>query len=235
MLDVNSDLQQNGLQTYLNFNRSTAARYGFAPNQIDNVLYDAFGQRTVSTIYNALNQYFVVMEVAPEYWQYPQTLDQIYLSTAAGNATGTAQHANAGRHGLGRDGGERGQRRVEQFEQHQHAELECGRQRRPPTASANSKGGSSSGSADSTSAETMVPLPALLALHQQPHGDPGEPSERTGGRDDLVQPAAGGSLSKAGEDDQRRRSARSACRPTSTVRSRAPRRLTRSRWAPSRC
>ena len=86
VLDVNSDLQQNGLQTYVNINRATAARYGFAPNQIDNVLYDAFGQRTVSTIYNPLNQYFVVMEVAPQYWQYPQTLNQIFLSTAAGNA-----------------------------------------------------------------------------------------------------------------------------------------------------
>ncbi len=91
LIDVNSDLQQNGLQTYINFNRATAARYGFAPNQIDNVLYDAFGQRTVSTIYNPLNQYFVVMEVAPQYWQYPQTLDQIFLSTAAGNPSGTQQ------------------------------------------------------------------------------------------------------------------------------------------------
>ena len=72
-------------------NRATAARYGFAPNQIDNVLYDAFGQRTVSTIYNQINQYFVVMEVAPAYWQYPQMLDRIRFSTAAGNASGTAQ------------------------------------------------------------------------------------------------------------------------------------------------
>ncbi len=64
--DVNSDLQQNGLQIYVNMNRATGARYGFAPNQIDNVLYDAFGQRTVSTIYNQINQYFVVMEVAPQ-------------------------------------------------------------------------------------------------------------------------------------------------------------------------
>ena len=55
------------------------------------MLYDAFGQRTVSTIYNAFNQYFVVMEVAPQYWQYPQTLDRIFLSTAAGNASGTQQ------------------------------------------------------------------------------------------------------------------------------------------------
>ncbi|HXZ10354.1 MAG TPA: efflux RND transporter permease subunit, partial [Paraburkholderia sp.] len=91
MEDVNSDLQQNGLQSYVNINRATAKRYGFDPNQLDNVLYDAFGQRTVSTIYNALNQYFVVMEVAPPYWQFPQSLNQVFMSTAAGNPSGTQQ------------------------------------------------------------------------------------------------------------------------------------------------
>src|SRR6202167_3126057 len=91
LVDVNSDLQQNGLQTYLTISRGTAARYSFAPNQIDNVLYDAFGQRTVSTIFNPFNQYFVVMEVAPKYWQYPQMLDRVHFSTAAGNASGTQQ------------------------------------------------------------------------------------------------------------------------------------------------
>ena len=110
---MNSDLQQNGLQTYVNINRATATRYGFAPNQIDNVLYDAFGQRTVSTIYNALNQYFVVMEVAPQYWQYPQSLDQIFLSTAAGNPSGTQQTQMPGGTVSRRDGNERGQQRVE--------------------------------------------------------------------------------------------------------------------------
>ena len=66
MTDVNSDLQQNGLQTYLD-DRTAPPRRAMAsrPNQIDNVLYDAFGQRTVSTIYNPFNQYYVVMEVAP--------------------------------------------------------------------------------------------------------------------------------------------------------------------------
>ncbi len=74
LTDVNTDMQQNGLQTYVTIDRATAARYGFAPNQVDAVLYDAFGQRTVSTIYNPYNQYFVVMEVAPNYWQHPQDL-----------------------------------------------------------------------------------------------------------------------------------------------------------------
>jgi len=59
------------------------------------VLYDAFGQRTVTTIFNPFNQYYVVMEVAPKYWQYPQMLDRIYLSAAAGkrerHATDQAQ------------------------------------------------------------------------------------------------------------------------------------------------
>ena len=58
-------------------------------SEIDSTLYDAFGQRQVSTIYNALNQYHVVMEVAPRYWQSPQSLDDIYVSTSGGAATGT--------------------------------------------------------------------------------------------------------------------------------------------------
>jgi multidrug efflux pump len=160
VLDVNSDLQQNGLQTYVNFNRSTAARYGFAPNQIDNVLYDAFGQRTVSTIYNALNQYFVVMEVAPEYWQYPQTLNQIYLSTAAGNATGTAQTQMPG----GTVSGVTAPSAISAASSSSSTNtLNSNAEANATTNSiSNSKGGSSSGSADSTAAETMVPLPNMV-------------------------------------------------------------------------
>ena len=80
-------MQQNGLQIFV-INRPQPRRRATAltPNQIDQVLYDAFGQRTVSTIYNPYNQYFVVMEVAPKYWQYPQELNRILFSTAAGNA-----------------------------------------------------------------------------------------------------------------------------------------------------
>src|SRR6202451_3155548 len=89
IVDVNSDMQQNGLQTYINISRDPALRYGFEPNQIDNVLYDAFGQRTVTTIFNPFNQYYVVMEVDPQYWQYPQMLDRTYMSTAAGNPSGS--------------------------------------------------------------------------------------------------------------------------------------------------
>jgi multidrug efflux pump len=89
MRDVNSDQQQNGLETDVVIDRATASRLGINPSQIDNTLYDAFGQRQVSTIYSAQNQYHVVMEVAPRYWQRPQTLRDIWVSTAGGPASGT--------------------------------------------------------------------------------------------------------------------------------------------------
>jgi multidrug efflux pump len=94
LADVNSDQQQKGLETELVLDRPTAARLGLTPNAIDNTLYDAFGQRDVSTIYNPLNQYHVVMEVAPKYWQSPDTLKDIYVSTSGGTASGT-QTTNA--------------------------------------------------------------------------------------------------------------------------------------------
>jgi multidrug efflux pump len=87
--DVNSDQQQKGLETEVNYDRSTAARLGLTVVQLDSALYDAFGQRQVSTIYNALNQYHVVMEVAPRYWQSPAMLEDMYVSTSGGTASGT--------------------------------------------------------------------------------------------------------------------------------------------------
>ncbi|MGC7403233.1 efflux RND transporter permease subunit [Pandoraea pneumonica] len=157
MLDVNTDLQQNGLQMYVEMHRATAARFNLQPNQIDNVLYDAFGQRTVSTIYNPINQYFVVMEVAPQYWQYPNSLDQIYLSTAAGNASGTAQTQMSGKtvSGVSTKTTASGTNPL-------NANAVANQQN---NAIANSRGGNSSGSADSTAAETMVPLSALASFY----------------------------------------------------------------------
>jgi multidrug efflux pump len=90
LADVNSDQQQKGLETDIVIDRDTASRFGIVASQIDNTLYDAFGQRQVSTIYSAINQYHVVMEVAPRYWQNPATLQDIYVSTAGGNPSGTA-------------------------------------------------------------------------------------------------------------------------------------------------
>jgi multidrug efflux pump len=94
LTDVNSDQQQNGQEIELVIDRDTAARLKLNPAQIDNTLYDAFGQRSVSTIYKALNQYHVIMEVAPEYWQSPETLKNLWISTAGGTVSGT-QSTNA--------------------------------------------------------------------------------------------------------------------------------------------
>ena len=134
---------------------------GVTPAAIDNVLYDAFGQRTVSTIFNQINQYFVVMEVAPKYWQYPQMIDRIRFSTAAGNASGTQQTQMPGN----------------TVTPVQTSVVATSRTSAPTTnalnanaeanvltnAIANSRGGSSSGSADSTASETLVPFPALAS------------------------------------------------------------------------
>jgi multidrug efflux pump len=88
--DVSSDQQQRGLETYLDIDRDTTSRLGISPLQIDNTLYDAFGQRQVSVIYSAINQYHVVMEIDPRYTQYPNSLRDVYVATAGATAPGTA-------------------------------------------------------------------------------------------------------------------------------------------------
>jgi multidrug efflux pump len=82
--DVSSDQQDAGLQVPLTIDRATAARLGVSTKLIDETLYSAFGQRQVSTIYTSLNQYHVVMEVAPEFWQNPDALRNIYVRSETG-------------------------------------------------------------------------------------------------------------------------------------------------------
>src|SRR6185503_651662 len=94
--DINSDQQDKGLQVDLKIDRPSAARLGLNAAQIDNALYDAFGQRQVSTIYKDKNQYHVIMEVAPAFWQSPETLHDIYISTSGGAVNGTQATAAAG-------------------------------------------------------------------------------------------------------------------------------------------
>jgi multidrug efflux pump len=89
LTDVNFDQQQGGPEANLIIDRATAARLGLTLGQIDNTLYDAFGQRQVSVIYKAQNQYRVVMEVAPEFRQSPEILSQIYVSTGGAPVSGT--------------------------------------------------------------------------------------------------------------------------------------------------
>ncbi len=82
LADVNTDQQDNGIKTLVVYDRDTIYRLGLTPAMIDSTLNDAFGQRQISTIYNPLNQYHVVMEVAPEYSQNAQTLNDTYMSAA---------------------------------------------------------------------------------------------------------------------------------------------------------
>jgi multidrug efflux pump len=89
LADVSLGLQQGALEADLIIDRATAARLGLTVSQVDNTLYDAFGQRQVSVIYKAQNQYHVVMEVAPEFSQSPEILNQIHVSTGGGPVSGT--------------------------------------------------------------------------------------------------------------------------------------------------
>ncbi|HTW74764.1 MAG TPA: efflux RND transporter permease subunit [Steroidobacteraceae bacterium] len=83
-IDVSSDQQNDGLQVLLTYDRPTAARLGLTPQVLDSTLYDAFGQAEVSTIFTDLNQYYVVLEAAPRYWQSPAGLQSAYVLRGAG-------------------------------------------------------------------------------------------------------------------------------------------------------
>jgi multidrug efflux pump len=93
LADVNSDQQNRGLEAALTIDRATAARLGVTPQAIDNTLYDAFGQRQVSTLYRQLNQYHVIMEVEPSFWQGPEGLKYVYLPARDGRMVPLAAFA----------------------------------------------------------------------------------------------------------------------------------------------
>jgi multidrug efflux pump len=151
--DVNSDVQQKGLETDLVINRSALARYGLTMTEVDNTLYDAFGQRQVSTIYSAQNQYHVVMEVEPRYWQNPSVLKDIFISTSGGSASGT-QSTNLS----ATDVGTPSATSAASASAEENAQINA--------IAATGKGGASSGAAVSTSAETMIPLSDVASYHQ---------------------------------------------------------------------
>ncbi|MDR3478310.1 MAG: efflux RND transporter permease subunit [Gammaproteobacteria bacterium] len=83
--DINSDQRDHGLQVYVEVDHDMAMRFGITPQQIDKTLYAAFGQSQVSTMFTNMNQYHVVMEVAPPYWQHPETLNDIYVASPSGS------------------------------------------------------------------------------------------------------------------------------------------------------
>jgi multidrug efflux pump len=84
--DVSSDQQNGGLDELMNYDRVTAAKLGVTAQSLDSQLYSAFGQSEVSIIYTQVNQYYVVLEVAPQFWQSPEGLKNIYLATSGGRS-----------------------------------------------------------------------------------------------------------------------------------------------------
>jgi multidrug efflux pump len=90
LTDVNTDQQDNGIETFVEVDRDSAARLGVTARDVDNALYNSFGQRQAATIYEDLNQYSVIMEVAPAYNQSPDALAQVYVPARGGAATSTS-------------------------------------------------------------------------------------------------------------------------------------------------
>jgi multidrug efflux pump len=154
LADVNSDQQNKGLESDLVIDRDAAARLGVTVSQIDNTLYDAFGQRQVSTIYVARNQYHVIMEVAPRYWQNPETLKDVYVSTSGGSVGGS-QATNAVTGTI-----------VAPGVSTNSANAQAARNAATNSIGATGKGVASTGSAVSTNQETMIPLSAVASFKQ---------------------------------------------------------------------
>ncbi|MDE1934491.1 efflux RND transporter permease subunit [Bradyrhizobium sp.] len=152
LTDVNSDQQNKGLESNLVIDRDKVAQLGITVSQVDNTLYDAFGQRQVSTIYVARNQYHVIMEVAPQYWQNPETLKDVWISTS-GAAVGGSQATNAVAGTVSAA--------TNATSPAASANAQAARNLATNSIGATGKGIASTGSAVSTGAETMIPLSAV--------------------------------------------------------------------------
>jgi multidrug efflux pump len=156
VLDVNTDQQQNGIESDIVIDRDTTSRLGLTPAQIDNTLYDAFGQRQVSTIYSDLNQYHVIMEVAPRYWQDPSSLRDVYVSTSGGPASGTATSVLPVGTVVAKSSASAASAVA-------NASVASARNAATNAIANSGKGGASSGAAVSTAIETMVPLTSFVS------------------------------------------------------------------------
>ncbi|MFZ0775152.1 MAG: efflux RND transporter permease subunit [Xanthobacteraceae bacterium] len=160
MADVTSDEQQRGLESDIVIDRPTASRLGITPAQIDNTLYDAFGQRQVSVIYSAINQYHVVMEIDPRYTQYPASLRDIYVATSGGGASGT-QQSNAPGGTVTPANASMATAASASATAAASANNNAARNAAINALANTGKGATSSGAAVSTAVETMVPLAAM--------------------------------------------------------------------------
>ncbi len=163
LTDVNSDQQDKGLQVDMKVDRATAARLGLNIAQVNNALYDAFGQRQVSTIYKDKNQYKVIMEVAPKFWQSPETLRDIYISTSGGSVSGTQSTAGAGGAFTAQRSATASTTTTANTDAASQA-AEAVRNQQLNALTASVRGGGSTGASVSTRVSTMVPLAAVASF-----------------------------------------------------------------------
>jgi multidrug efflux pump len=151
LTDIDTDQEDNGVESYVTIDRDAAARLGINPRDVDNALYDSFGQRQVATIYEDINQYSVVMEVAPQYALGPEVLGDVFVPSntpsqaSASSATTAAGAASSAA-----------------------SPSQLGTTPAPSNAVNPSLRDASSGSALNTRARSMVPLSAIATFHQRP-------------------------------------------------------------------
>jgi multidrug efflux pump len=170
LTDVSSDQQQKGLETDLVIDRDTASRLGVTASQIDSTLYDAFGQRQVSVIYSAINQYHVVMEIDPRYTQYPASLNDIYIATSGGGASGTALSNSPAGTVAAAAAPKTASATSATATASANANNNSARNAAINSLATAGKSSTSSGAAVSTTKETMIPLAAVA--HYQPGNTP---------------------------------------------------------------
>ncbi|HWS07801.1 MAG TPA: efflux RND transporter permease subunit, partial [Xanthobacteraceae bacterium] len=170
LADINSDQQQKGLETDLAIDRDTASRLGITASQIDSTLYDAFGQRQVSVIYSAINQYHVVMEIDPRYTQYPASLNDIYVATSGGGAAGTALSNSPAGTVAAAAPTKAASTASASATAAANANNNSARNAAVNALATAGKSSTSSGAAVSTTKETMIPLAAVA--HYQPGNTP---------------------------------------------------------------
>ncbi|AHI24676.1 nodulation protein [Komagataeibacter xylinus] len=149
--DVSSDVQQGGLSTNVMINRDVSGRTNLTPQLIANTIYDAFGQRAASVIYNPLNQYRVVMNVLPKYWDNADILQQVWVSTSGGTASGSTQSNTIKVTSASATSTTASSLSSQSFANQIQNSLAGG-------------SGASSGSAVSSTAETMVPLSVVSSM-----------------------------------------------------------------------
>ncbi|OUJ03481.1 nodulation protein [Acetobacter orientalis] len=154
LTEVSADVQQGGLAIAVGITRDTAARVNVTPQMLSNTIYDAFGQRAASVIYNTLNQYRVVMEADPASWSSPNDLNQVWVSVSGGSAGGgtrsnTVRVRNSGTSSAGNSAS---------------ASLSAQSFKNQIANALAGGNGASTGSAVSTSSSSMVPLTFVSSI-----------------------------------------------------------------------